>query len=95
MTMRNIFGSIVKHQASGGKWLISEVIVDTVSVYIYCNGDEVDEVFKVNLDQMVEERVGLEKGYQLIKNLVNTHMKIRENKRIKIAKYYEPILEIP
>ena len=35
MTMRQIVGSIVKNQASGGKWLISEAIVDTGgSVYI-------------------------------------------------------------
>ena len=32
MTMRHIVVSIVKIQASGGKWLISEAIVDTVRV---------------------------------------------------------------
>ena len=47
MTMRYIVGIIVKKQASGGKWLISEVIFDTVSVYIYCYSDELDEVLKV------------------------------------------------
>ena len=35
MTMRKIVSSIVKNQASSGKWLISEAIVDTVRVYIY------------------------------------------------------------
>ena len=35
MTVRNIVGGIVKNQASGSKWLISEEIVDTVrGVYI-------------------------------------------------------------
>ena len=47
MTMRRIVGSIVKNQASGEKWLISEAIVDTVRVYIYLSGDEVNEVLKL------------------------------------------------
>ena len=47
MTMRRIIGSIVKKQSSGGKWLISEVIFDTVRVYIYFSGDDVDYVLKV------------------------------------------------
>ena len=59
MTMRHIVGSIVKNQASGGMWLISEEIVDTVRVYIYCSGDEVDKVFKVDLEKMAEEKDGL------------------------------------
>ena len=50
MTMQRIFGSIVKNQASGGKWLIYKAIVDTVGVYIYYSGDEVDEFLKVELD---------------------------------------------
>ena len=45
--MWQIVGSIVKNQASGGKWLISEAIVDTVRVYIYLSGDDVSGVFKV------------------------------------------------
>ena len=53
MTMRHIVGSIVKNQASGGKWLISEEIVDTVRVYIYFSGYDVDEVLKVELEHMV------------------------------------------
>ena len=56
MTMRKIVGSVVKNKASGGKWLISEAIVDTERVYIYCSGDEVGEFFKVELDQMVEDQ---------------------------------------
>ena len=55
MNIRKIVGSIVKNQVSGGKWLISGRIVDTVRVYIYCSSDEVDEVLKFKLDQMVEE----------------------------------------
>ena len=42
MTMRRIIGSIVKKQSSGGKWLISEKIVDTMRLYIYCSGGKVD-----------------------------------------------------
>ena len=47
MTMRRIVGSIAKNQASGGKWLISEAIVDTMRVYIHCYTDEVDEFLEV------------------------------------------------
>ena len=39
--MWQIVGSIVKNQASGGKRLISEAMVDTVRVYIYLSGDDV------------------------------------------------------
>ena len=53
--IRKIVGSIVKNQAYGGKWLISEAIFDTVRIYIYFSGDEVDEVLKVELNQIVEE----------------------------------------
>ena len=59
MTMRYIVGIIVKNQASGSKWIISEAIVETLRVYIYFSGDEVDEVLKVGLDQRVEEQDGL------------------------------------
>ena len=58
MTMRQIVGIIVKNQASGGKWIISEVIVDTVRVYRYFSGDEVDEFLNVYLDHMVEYQDG-------------------------------------
>ena len=47
MTMPCIVDSIVKNQASGGKCLISEAIVDTARVYIFCSRDEVDKVLKV------------------------------------------------
>ena len=58
MTMRRIVGSIIKNQNSGGKWLISEEIVDTVRVYIYCYGDDLDGVLKVEFFQMVEKQYG-------------------------------------
>ena len=69
MNMRHSFGSIVKTQAPGGKWLVSEANVDTVRVYIYFYGDEVYEVLKVKLDQIVEEKDGLEEARQLRRNL--------------------------
>ena len=59
MTMQHIVGSIAKNQASGGKRIISEAIVDTVRVYIYFCGDDLDEFLKVELDQMVEDEDGL------------------------------------
>ena len=69
MTMQQIVGSIVKIQASGGKCLIYESIVDTVRVYIYWYGDDMDEGFKVELDQMVEDQDGLGEAIQPRRNL--------------------------
>ena len=51
MTLRHIVATTDKNRASGGKWLIPEAIVDSVRIYIYCSGDEVDEVLKEELDQ--------------------------------------------
>ena len=77
MTMRNIDGGIIKNQASGVKWLISESVSDTMRFYKYCSDDEVYEVLKVELEQMVEEQDGLVKARQLRRNSENTHMKMR------------------
>ena len=57
-TMRQIVRIIIKNHSSGVKWIISEGIVDTVRVCIYCSGDEVDEFLKVDLYQMVEDQDG-------------------------------------
>ena len=94
MTIWHIGGSIIKNQASGGKWLISEAIVDTDRIYIYFSGDDVDEVLKVELDHMVEEQYGSGEAIHLRRNLEETHTKIRGNVRTKLAKYLEPILEL-
>ena len=77
MTIRNIFGSIVKNYSSGGKCLISEAIVDTVGFHIYCSGDDLYEVFRFDLDQIAEEHDGLAEARQLIRNLEDTHIKMR------------------
>ena len=69
MTMRRIVGSIVKNQTSGDKWLVSEAIVDTMRVYKYCSGDELDEVLKLKLDKIVEEQNGSGYAKQLLSNL--------------------------
>ena len=76
MTMRKIVVGIVKNQASGVKWLISETIDDTVRVYIYFSGYEVDEVMKVELYWMVEEQDGSAEARQLRRNLEETHIKM-------------------
>ena len=60
--------------------------------YKYCSGDEVDEVLKLELDQMVEEQDALEEARKLRRNLEETHMKIWENVKRKLAKYLEPLL---
>ena len=66
--MRRIVGSIIKTQASDVKWIISEAIFDTVRFYIYCSGDEVNEVSKVELYQMVEDRYDLGDARHLRRN---------------------------
>ena len=76
MTMRRIVCSLVENQASGGKWIIYEAIVDTMRVYIYCSSDEVDEFYKVELDQMAEEQYGSGEARHMIRNLEETHTKI-------------------
>ena len=86
MNVQRIVGSIVKNQASGGKWLMSEANVYTMRFYIYCSVDEVDDVLKVDLHQMVEEKDGLAESRQLIRNLEDTHNKIQESVKIKLAK---------
>ena len=53
-------------------------MVDTMRVYIYYSGDDMDEVLKVELDKMVEDQDCLAEARQLIRNLEETHMKIRE-----------------
>ena len=95
VTMRQIVGSIVKKQDSGGKWIISEAVVDTETVYIYLYGDEVYEVLKVEFDQMVQEQDVLAEARILKRNLEDMHMKIRKTANIKLAKYLEPLLEVP
>ena len=95
MTMWQIVGSIVKNQAYGGKWLVSEAIFDILRVYIYFSGDDIDEVFKVDLDHMVEEKDGLAEARQPRRNLEETHIKMRKNVKSKLSKYLEPLLEVP
>ena len=55
---------------------MSEEIIDTVRVYIYCSGDKGNEVLKVKLDHMVEYQDGSGEARQLRKNLEETHMKM-------------------
>ena len=44
---------------------------------------------------MVEEQDGLSEARYLRRNLDETHMKMQENVRSKLAKYLEPLLEVP
>ena len=48
-------------------------------VYIYLSVDEVDEVLKVELNQVVEDQDALGEAIHPRKNLKDTHMKIWEN----------------
>ena len=85
---------LLKKQASGGKWLISEAIVDTVRFYIHCSGDEVDEVLKVDLYQMVDKQDDKGESRKMRRNLEEKHMKMRKNMKSKMAKYLEPLLNV-
>ena len=62
-------------------------------VYIYCSGDDVDEVLNVDLDQTVEENGSLGEARQPRRKLEDKHMKMRENVKSKLAKYLEPLFE--
>ena len=95
MNKRKIVGSIVKNQASGTKGFISESIFDTVMFYIYCSGDEVYEVLKLELDQILEEQDGPGEAIQTRRNLKDTHMITQENVRRKLDNYLGPLLEVP
>ena len=87
MTTRRVFVSILKNQAHGWRWIISESIVDTVGVYIYNYVDDVDEFLKVDLDQMVEDPDSLGEAINLRINLEETHIKMRENVNSKLDHY--------
>ena len=63
-----------------------------MGVCIYCSVDEVYEVLKEELDQIVEDQDGLGEARQLRRNLEGTNMKMRENVKIKLSKYLEPLL---
>ena len=52
-----------KNQASGGKWIISDSIVDTVGVFIYCYIDEVDEFFEVGFGTYGVGSVWFKRGW--------------------------------
>ena len=90
-TMQKIFGGIIKNQTSGGKWLVSEAIMDTVRVYVYCSGDDVDDLTKVELDHIVEEQDGSGSARQLRRKNYENAGKCEE----KTGKYLEPLLHFP
>ena len=48
-----------------------------MKVYIFFSVDEVDEVFKVELDQKVEDQDGTREARHLRRSLYETHMKMQ------------------
>ena len=44
---------------------------------------------------MVDNQDGLEEARQMIRNLEDTHLKIRGNVKITLAKYLETLFEVP
>ena len=54
-----------------------------------------NEVLKVDFDQMMGEKYSLGEARQLRRNLEETHMKMRENLKRKLANYLDPFLEMP
>ena len=73
---------------------MSEEIIDTVRVYIYCSGDKGNEVLKVELDHMVEYQDGSGEARQPRRNVEETNMKIRGNVKRNMAKYLQTLLEV-
>ena len=62
--------------------------------YIHCSGDEVDEVLKVDLYQMVDKQDDKGESRKMRRNLEEKHMKMRKNMKSKMAKYLEPLLNV-
>ena len=54
-----------------------------------------DEVLKVELNQVVEDQDALGEAIHPRKNLKDTHMKIWENVKSKMAKYLDTLFEVP
>ena len=52
------------------------------------------EVLKAELDYMIGDQDSSGENRHLRRNLEETHMKIRENVKKKLAKYLETILEV-
>ena len=50
---------------------------------------------KVDLDQMAEEQDGLGEARHLRRKLEETHTKMWENVKSKLAKYLKPLLDVP
>ena len=51
--------------------------MDTVRVYFYCSGGEVDEVPKLELNHMVEYQYGLGEARQQMINMEESNKKCR------------------
>ena len=49
----------------------------------------------MELDHIVENQDGLGEASQPRRNLEETYIKMKENVRSKLAKYLEPLLEVP
>ena len=54
-------------------------------VYVYLFGDQVDEFFNAELEQMVEEKDGLGEAREMRRNLEETHIKIKNFLKSKLA----------
>ena len=54
-------------------------------VYVYLFGDQVDEFFNAELEQMVEEKDGLGEAREMRSNLEETHIKIKKILKSKLA----------
>ena len=65
-----------------------------MGVYIYLCGDEVYDVLKVELYQVVEYQDGSGEARQPRRNVEETNMKIRGNVKRNMAKYLQTLLEV-
>ena len=54
-----------------------------------------DEFLKVDLYQMVEDKDGALEARKMGRYLEEAHMKMQGNVKRKLAKYLEPLLQVP
>ena len=69
--------------------------MDTVMVHVCCSRDEVDEVPKLKLDQILEDQDGSGEARHMRRKMDETHMKTQGNVKSKLEKYLEPLIHVP
>ena len=74
--MRHIVVSVTTSEGSSRKWIILELIVDLVHMYVFFCGDKIDVGVQKNMDDMVYYQDNSEIVQILCRNLVEMQFKI-------------------